>query len=49
MYYFALNDVGNLKAIRNLYKYMYRLTANEKRYNPEWVEFREKMDSLYLE
>ena len=48
MYYFAKNNIGNLKAIKNLFKYMYRLTVNEKSYNPDWNEFIEKMDILYF-
>ena len=48
MYYFVKNNIGNLKAVKNLYKYMYRLTINEKSYNPEWNEFVEKMDILYF-
>lgn len=49
MYYFARNRIGNLTGVKNLYKYMYRLTTKEKGYNPEWSEFVEKMDILYLE
>lgn len=48
MYYFKKNGIGNLKAIKDLYKYMYRLTTKEKVYNPEWGEFVEKMDILYF-
>lgn len=47
MYYFIKNNIGNIKAIKNFYKYMYRLTDKEKEYNPEWSKFVEKMDVLY--
>lgn len=48
MYYFWKNNMSNSKSIKLFYKYMYRLTEKEKKYNPEWNGFIEKMDILYL-
>lgn len=39
---------GN-KGLKMLYKYLYYLTSNEKTENPEWGQFCEQMDKLYLE
>jgi len=42
-------DQGNgIKGLKMLYKYLYYLTPNEKVENPEWGQFCEQMDTLYL-
>jgi hypothetical protein len=40
-------ETSNKKDLRNLYKYLYYLTKNEKNKNPSWSEFIEDMDKLY--
>lgn len=47
IYYLFVNDIGDKKDLRILYKYQYHLTKKEKRDNPEWGVFKEKMDKLY--
>lgn len=40
-------NIGDKKSLRMLYKYQYYLTQNEKKENPEWGEFIERMELLY--
>lgn len=47
IYYLYTKELAKTKDLRILYKYQYHLTNREKRENPEWGVFKEKMDSLY--
>lgn len=47
LFYMVRLDVSSKKDLRNLYRYLYRLTASEKLENPEWNVFLNKMDGLY--
>lgn len=49
IYYLYSKNFGDSKSLRMLYKYQYYLTDNEKRTNPEWRVFKDKMNELYLE
>lgn len=49
IYYLYKTGRYDNKGLRLLYKYQYHLTQQEKRQNPEWGEFIEKMDVLYKE
>lgn len=48
IYYLYKKNIGDKKSLRILYKYQYYLTQHEKKTNPEWGQFIEKMDLLYL-
>lgn len=48
IYFLYKKDCYDNKALRILYKYLYHLTAYEKKTNPEWGVFIECMDALYL-
>ncbi|MBK5247586.1 MAG: hypothetical protein JJE49_10015, partial [Peptostreptococcaceae bacterium] len=48
IYYIYKTGIGDKKSLRFLYKYQYHLTINEKRNNPEWGVFIERMESLYI-
>ena len=45
-YLYKTNKYAN-HALRALYKYLYFLTQEEKKYNPSWNEFINKMNELY--
>ncbi len=47
LYYSYKTDKYNTKALKALYKYMYRLTKIENKDNPEWGEFVQQMNELY--
>lgn len=47
IYYLYQTGKYNNKSLRLLYKYQYHLTNQEKKQNPEWGEFIEKMKILY--
>lgn len=47
IYYLYINNKGDKKRLRMLYKYQYYLTEFEKRTNPEWGEFINQMNILY--
>ncbi len=47
IYYFIINNIGNKKDLRILYKYMYYSTKSDKAINPSWNEFEESMNKLY--
>jgi hypothetical protein len=47
LYYFVKNGIGDADKLRVIYKYLYYLTTNDKKTNPSWGEFTEKMDTLY--
>ncbi len=49
IYYLHKTDKYDGKALRILYKYLYYLTSREKKQNPEWGTFIQKMDDLYSE
>ena len=49
IYYLYKADRYDKKALRILYKYQYYLTSGDKKVNPEWGSFIEKMDLLYNE
>ncbi|NMA31259.1 MAG: hypothetical protein GX941_05580 [Candidatus Methanofastidiosa archaeon] len=48
IYYLYKTNIGDKKSLRMLYKYQYYLTQHEKKTNPEWSQFIEEMDALYL-
>jgi hypothetical protein len=47
IFYLYKMNIGDKKSLRMLYKYQYYLTQNEKKENPEWGEFIERMELLY--
>lgn len=47
IYYFVRNNIGNTKNLKFIYKYLYYLTNKDKRINPSWESFIEKMKVLY--
>ena len=47
IYYLYINNKGDKKRLRMLYKYQYYLTEFEKRTNPEWGDFINQMNILY--
>ena len=47
IYYLYRTGKYDNKSLRALYKYLYHLTKNEKRTNPEWGVFVQEMDALY--
>ncbi len=49
IYYLYKTDKYDGGALRILYKYLYYITAREKKSNPDWGTFIQKMDELYLE
>lgn len=49
IYYFVNNGIGDTEKLRYIYKYLYYLTKNDKKINPSWGEFIEKMDELYCD
>ena len=49
IYFLAKKKLGVNQALRTLYKYIYHLTLSDKKCNPTWSEFLEKMDQQYLE
>ena len=49
IYFLYRTNKYETKALRQLYKYQYYLTDAEKRMNPEWGIFIQKMDELYGE
>ena len=49
IYFLYKKNCYDNKALRTLYKYLYRLTDREKTMNPEWSTFLECMDALYFE
>lgn len=38
-----------VKGLKMIYKYLYYATYTERQYNPEWGQFMDQMDKLYLE
>lgn len=49
IFYLYRTDKSPKGGLRNLYRYQYHLTKNEKRTNPAWGEFIDTMNSLYRE
>ena len=49
IYYLYKKGRYDNKRLRGLYKYLYYLTDREKRQNPDWGTFIQKMDELYGE
>ncbi|GBF33978.1 hypothetical protein DCCM_3089 [Desulfocucumis palustris] len=47
IFYLYINNIGNKKALRMLYKYQYHLTQFEQKTNPKWRQFVEAMENLY--
>ncbi|KAB2953698.1 hypothetical protein F9B85_03510 [Heliorestis acidaminivorans] len=47
IYFLQKIDIGDKKSLRMLYKYQYHLTEYEKKHNPEWGQFVDRMDTLY--
>lgn len=47
IYYLYKTGKHNNAALRGLYKYLYFLTQNEKKLNPDWGTFVAKMDEVY--
>lgn len=47
IYYLYVKNKGEKKLLRMLYKYQYYLTEHEKRTNPGWGDFIDRMDVLY--
>lgn len=47
IFFLSSREVGKRKNLRNLYRYLYRLTKSEKGNNPEWGQFIAGMDKLY--
>lgn len=47
IYYLYKTGKYNNTALRGLYKYLYFLTQNEKKVNPDWGTFVAKMDGIY--
>jgi len=47
IYYLVKNNIGYTEKLRIIYKYLYYLSKNDKKINPSWGEFIEKMDELY--
>ena len=47
IFYLYKTDIGDKESLRMLYKYQYYLTLNERKNNPKWGQFIEKMDALY--
>ena len=47
IYYLYCTDRYPKDGLRLLYKYEYYLTPREKRENPNWGDFIQKMDLLY--
>ena len=49
IYYLYKTNRYDKIALRILYKYQYYLTSGDKKSNPEWGNFIERMDLLYNE
>jgi hypothetical protein len=48
IYYLDRMKMGSTKYLRALYKYLYYVSPEEKKYNPDWGTFLGEMDKLYL-
>ena len=48
IYYLYNKNLSNPNDMKMLYKYLYYLTPDEKKNNPEWGKFVQSMDSIYL-
>ncbi|MBE5841964.1 hypothetical protein SAMN02745247_01551 [Butyrivibrio hungatei DSM 14810] len=49
IYILFVMKMSDTDGLRNLYKYMYYATRTDKKVNPSWGDFIEKMDSMYKE
>lgn len=47
LYYLCKIQLGNMTAMKMLYKYLYYLTEREKSINPNWGDYYSKMEKLY--
>ena len=49
VYYLYKKGKYDKEALKKLYKYVYRLSQREKKINPDWGEFVDCMDKLYMD